>query len=98
MESIGTALIGCGKVADAHAQAYTALAESRFAGVYDVQFPRAEAFAARYGVPAYRSLEEMLHDSKVQAVSICTPHATHAEMVVACAEAGVHALIEKPMA
>lgn len=98
MESIGTALIGCGKVADAHAQAYTALAESRFAGVYDVQFPRAEAFAARYGVRAYRSLEEMLHDSKVQAVSICTPHPTHAEMVVACAKAGVHALIEKPMA
>ncbi len=98
MESVGTALIGCGKVADAHAQAYSTLPESRFVGVYDVHFPRAAALAARYGVRAYENLEGMLHDSQVQAVSICTPHPTHPAVVVACAEAGVHALIEKPMA
>jgi UDP-N-acetyl-2-amino-2-deoxyglucuronate dehydrogenase len=91
-------LIGCGKVADAHAQAYQALPESHFVGVYDVQFPRAAALAERYGVRAYASLEEMLHDPQVQAVSICTPHPTHPEMVVGCAAAGVHALVEKPMA
>ena len=98
MESIGTALIGCGKVADAHAQAYKALPESRFVGVYDMQFPRAEALAARYGVRAYPDLDEMLRDPQVQAVSICTPHPTHPELVVACARRGIHALIEKPMA
>jgi UDP-N-acetyl-2-amino-2-deoxyglucuronate dehydrogenase len=98
MESIGTALIGCGKVADAHAQAYRTLPESHFVGVYDLNFERAETFAARYGVRAYRDLDAMLHDSHIQVVSICTPHPTHAEMVVACAGAGVHALIEKPMA
>ncbi len=98
MDSIGTALIGCGKVADAHAQAYKALPESRFVGVYDMQFARAEALAARYGVRAYRDLEELLHDSQVKAVSICTPHPTHTELVVACAQSGIHALIEKPMA
>jgi len=98
MESIGTALIGCGKVADAHALAYQSLPESHFVGVYDVQFPRAAALAARYGVQAYSRLDDMLHDPQIQAVSICTPHPTHPEMVEACAQAGVHALIEKPMA
>jgi predicted dehydrogenase len=98
MEPIGTALIGCGKVAEAHAQAYHTLPESQFVGVFDVHYPRAEAFADRYGVRAYRRLGDMLHAPKVQAASICTPHATHTEMVEACAEAGVHALIEKPMA
>jgi UDP-N-acetyl-2-amino-2-deoxyglucuronate dehydrogenase len=97
MEAVGTVLIGCGKVADAHAQAYQALPESQFAGVYDVQFARAQAFGARYGVRAYANLEEMLHDPHVQAASICTPHPTHAEMIEACAAAKVHALVEKPM-
>ena len=98
MDAIGTAVIGCGKVADAHAQAYNTLPESRFVGVFDVQPERAAAAAARYGVQAFTDLEAMLQDPRVQAVSICTPHPTHAEMVVACANAGVHALVEKPMA
>ena len=98
MEKIGTALIGCGKVANAHAQAYKSLSESLFVAVYDVDLARAAAFASQYGVRAFDNLEEMLHDPQVQAASICTPHPTHPEMVVACAEAGVHALVEKPMA
>lgn len=98
MDTIGTALIGCGKVADAHAQAYHSLPESRFIGVFDVNPQRAAAFASQYGVRAFGDLEEMLQDPHVQSVSICTPHPTHPEMVLACAKAGVHALVEKPMA
>jgi UDP-N-acetyl-2-amino-2-deoxyglucuronate dehydrogenase len=98
MEPIGTALIGCGKVADAHAQAYQSLPESRFVAVFDLNPQRAQTFASKYGVRAYTNLDEMLHDPQVRAVSICSPHPTHPEMVVACAQAGVHALVEKPMA
>jgi predicted dehydrogenase len=98
MDGIGTALIGCGKVADAHARAYSSLPESRFIGVYDVDPSRATALAYQFGVQAFTDLEELLHHPEVQAVSICTPHPTHPDMVVACAQAGVHALVEKPMA
>ncbi len=98
MNAIGTVLIGCGKVADAHALAYQTLPESRFIGVFDAHPERSAAFAARYGVRAFGNLEDMLHDPRVQAASICTPHPTHPEMVAACARAGVHALVEKPMA
>lgn len=98
MEQLGTAVIGCGKVADAHAQALRSLPESRFVGVYDLRPERAQALAARYGVQAFTSLEAMLSHPEVQAASICTPHPTHPDMVVACARAGVHALVEKPMA
>lgn len=98
MDKIGTAIIGCGKVAEAHALAYSTLKASCLAGVYDVNPARAQALAARFGVRAYPDLGEMLHDPAVQAASICSPHITHPDMVAACAEAGVHALVEKPMA
>jgi predicted dehydrogenase len=98
MDTIGTAVIGCGKVADAHAQALKTLSDSEFIGVFDVNPNRAAAFAAQYGVQAFSDLEEMLHDPRIQAASICTPHPTHADMVEACARAGVHTLVEKPMA
>ena len=98
MQTLGTALIGCGKVADAHAQAYQSLPESHFVGVYDINYERACALAKRYNVHPYQNLEEMLHDPAVQAASICSPHTSHPDMVAAFAQARVHALVEKPMA
>ncbi|OGO38456.1 MAG: oxidoreductase [Chloroflexi bacterium RBG_16_57_11] len=95
---VGSAIIGCGKVAETHAQALSELDRSRFVAVYDVSYERAKAFAQRYGVRAYAEISEMLSCPDVQMASICSPHATHPEMVVACASAGVHALLEKPMA
>ena len=98
MNKIGTAVIGCGKVADAHAQAYSALTESRFLGVYDVNADRVETFARQYGIAAYHDLDEILNNPDIQAVSICSPHTTHPQIAAACAQAGKHVLIEKPMA
>lgn len=95
---IGTALIGCGKVGDTHARALASLPESRFVAVYDADPARARAFASRYKVAAYTDLQALLADPAVQMASVCTPHPTHADLGVACAEAGVHCLIEKPMA
>lgn len=98
LDPIGSAIIGCGKVADAHAQALSELQNSHLVGVYDVSPERTQTFAARYGVRGFTDLEKMLSHPEVQMASICSPHATHPEMVVACAHAGVHALLEKPMA
>jgi UDP-N-acetyl-2-amino-2-deoxyglucuronate dehydrogenase len=95
---VGTALLGCGKVGDTHALALTTLPSSHFVAVCDFEATRAEAFARRYGVKAYSSIEDLLQDKDIQMVSICTPHPTHPELSVACLRAGVHALVEKPMA
>lgn len=95
---VGTAVIGCGKVGQTHAQALACLGESRFVAVFDSDPLRAESFAEQYGVKAYSNLEEMLSDPQVQMASICTPHPTHPDLVSACARAHVHALVEKPMA
>jgi len=98
VDQVGTALIGCGKVGKTHAQALASLHTSRFVAVYDASLARAEAFAARYGARAYSDLEDLLADPEVKMASICTPHPTHPDLAVACAQAGIHCLVEKPMA
>ena len=46
----------------------------------------------------YTQLERLLADPDIDAVSVCTPHALHASMAIAAAEAGKHVIVEKPMA
>ena len=96
--TLGTALIGCGKVGETHARALQRIPESHFVAVYDPMAERAEQFAARYGVQAYTELNDLLNDPQVQMGSVCTPNHSHTEVVQACAAAGLHVLVEKPMA
>lgn len=53
---------------------------------------------ARYpGTRAYASWEEMIGREGLDAVVVCSPHATHAEVVLAALDSGLHALVEKPL-
>ena len=85
-DKLKTGLVGCGKVGDFHALAFSQLEESQFVAVCDSDRARAEAFAARYGVKAYTDVEEMCRKEKLDVVSICTPHPIHATPAVAAAE------------
>ncbi|QDU96034.1 Gfo/Idh/MocA family protein [Lignipirellula cremea] len=98
MRRIKTAIIGCGKIGQTHAQALSTLAESEFVAVCDAQLSRAQSFAEQYRVQAFDSVAEMLSRADVEAVTICTPHPLHEEPCLQAAQAGVHVLIEKPMA
>ncbi|HWQ56114.1 MAG TPA: Gfo/Idh/MocA family oxidoreductase [Bryobacteraceae bacterium] len=93
-----TAIIGCGKVGQIHAEALRSLAESEFVATCDARPERARAFAERYGARPFADVEIMLRESRPDAVVVCTPHPLHREATVAAARAGVHVLVEKPMA
>ena len=47
---------------------------------------------------SYGSVGDMLQAEELDAVYICTPHPSHAEVAVACIDAGVAVLVEKPIA
>src|SRR5947209_6472426 len=98
MQPIKTGLVGCGKVAHIHAAALQALPESQFTAVCSTNLEKARRFADRYGVRAYDDPAAMARDSGVQAVCICTPHPQHAHPAVVLAQAGIHLLVEKPLA
>ena len=93
-----TALIGCGKVGRTHALALSRLAESDFVACCDADGGRARAFAAEFGVRAFDSTGDLLRLSEPEAVLIATPHPLHASPATAALNAGVHALVEKPLA
>ena len=98
MEPLRTAVIGCGKVGQIHAQALRDLPGSTLVAVCDSSPERAEGFAKRFGGRPFTDLDAMLGSALPQVVTICTPHPLHAGAAIRTAESGVHVLVEKPMA
>jgi len=96
---IRVGIIGCGKIALVrHIPEYAANSEAELAAYYDFVPGRAESLAARYGGRACSSLEMLLQDPEIDAVSVCTANYAHAEVSIAALQAGKHVLCEKPMA
>jgi predicted dehydrogenase len=93
-----TALVGCGKVGRIHAVALAQRPESELVAVCDGLPDRAKGFAEEFGVRGFVHVAEMLEKAKPEAICICTPHPVHAAPAVHALSAGVHVLVEKPMA
>ncbi|EHB62264.1 MULTISPECIES: Gfo/Idh/MocA family protein [Paenibacillus] len=91
-------IIGCGIIADIHAQCIESTDEAELAAVFDTKPESAAAFVEKYGGDVCGSLEELLARPDVEAVCICTPSGLHADQTVLAAKAGKHVLVEKPMA
>ena len=98
MKKIKTGVIGCGKIGHFHAQCYQQIPNSEFVAACNWNIGRAQEFAEKYGVKAFDSVEQMVKETGVEAVSICIPHPNHAKMAVEAAKLGVHVAIEKPLA
>ncbi|MDQ4489420.1 Gfo/Idh/MocA family oxidoreductase [Sinomonas sp. ASV486] len=91
-------IVGCGAISRNHLEAFAAIPEATVVAVCDVDADRARATASQWGIEhAYGSVEELLA-AGIDLVSVCTPHPTHEEVVLAAAAAGAHVLCEKPIA
>ena len=95
----GIGIIGCGKIAQVrHIPEYAANKDAKLVGFYDINLERAKSLAAQHGATAYETVEELLANPEIQAVSICAANFAHAELTIKALEAGKHVLCEKPMA
>ncbi len=92
------ALVGCGRIANTHCGYLRQLPQVELVGACDVSRESREAFAARWQLPTYADVDELLAASQPHVVHVVTPPATHARLAVQLLDAGVHVLVEKPMA
>lgn len=90
-------VVGAGMIADYHIQAMEGVEGARAKAVFGPTPERADALAKKHGLKAYYSLDAMLADPDINAVSIASPTGKHAEAAVAAAQAGRHILCEKPL-
>ena len=89
-------LLGAGRIGRVHARAIHADSDAQLVAVADAMTPAADAIAAQYGCDV-RSIEAILAASDIDAVVICTPTDTHADLIEAFARAGKAIFCEKPI-
>ena len=97
-EDVRVALIGAGRIARVHAEAYRSVARGRITTCMDPVDEAARSLANDFGLSVAPDLETVLGDPDVDAVLIASPNAVHADQAVAAIEAGKHVFCQKPIA
>ena len=91
------AIIGCGRIAQRHAEHINKF--GKLVAVCDVAKEKADAMANQYNATAYYDAADLLANEKgIDVVSICSPNGLHAQHSIQSLKAGFHVLCEKPMA
>jgi UDP-N-acetyl-2-amino-2-deoxyglucuronate dehydrogenase len=92
-------ILGCGRISPKHFEAIQQHSDNvELVAVCDTDSAVLDDVTNKYKVKGYLSLEEMLADSDVDVVTICTPSGLHPEQAITIANAGRHVVTEKPMA
>jgi predicted dehydrogenase len=97
---ISVAVVGTGEIATkARIPAYLANRHVDLVGLVDVDKKKAEKTARKLNIGnVFESIDELYEKQDVDAVSICTPPHTHADLAIKALSHGSHVLCEKPMA
>jgi len=96
---IRVAVIGAGFWGRNHARVFSEINDVELCAVVDIDVERAKQLAKRFNVPeVYGDYRRLLERGGLDAAVVCTPTATHAEIVLECLKAGCATLVEKPMA
>ena len=97
-QTVGIGIVGAGFLAETRARCYGRIGAARLAAVASLRADRAQAYAARHGVPVVcKDLDELLARDDVHIVDLCVPNLLHRPMAVAAAAAGKHVVCTKPL-
>jgi len=97
LEKVKFGIIGCGRIAQRHAEHINNFGELK--AVADIKLERAKELGEKYKCNIYNDIDSLLaSEKKIDVISICTPNGLHAEHSIKALNAGFHVLCEKPMA
>ena len=89
-------LLGAGRIGKVHAKAIGSNSKAKLVAVADPMADAANAIATQYGAEV-RTIDAILASSDIDAVVICTPTDTHADLIERFARAGKAIFCEKPV-
>ncbi len=89
-------LLGAGRIGKVHAKAVSADSNATLVAVADAIPAAAKSIADLYGCEV-RSIEAILAAKDIDAVVICTPTDTHADLIEKLVKAGIAVFCEKPI-
>ena len=91
------AIVGCGKIADSHAEQLQHISGCEMVGVCDQEELMAKQLYERFPIKAFFSnVEELLEKARPDVMHITTPPQSHFELGQLCLERGCHIYVEKP--
>lgn len=96
--TVRVGVVGAGTWGTMHARAYHQHAAAELVGICDIDRDRAVRVADTYSAAHAVGAVEDLLNLELDAVSVATPDTAHLAPVLAALEAGVHVLVEKPLA
>jgi predicted dehydrogenase len=95
-------IIGCGGIANGkHMPALSKLDNVEMVAFCDIILEKAEKAAKEFGTEnakCYSDYKELLKDSSIDVVHVCTPNKSHSFITIDALESGKHVMCEKPMA
>lgn len=95
--SLRVAIVGCGKIADAHAEQIRRTKGCAIVGVCDREKLMARQLAERVSAErCFDDLGQLLKEARPDVVHITTPPQSHFEIGRQCLEHGCHVYVEKP--
>jgi predicted dehydrogenase len=98
MKPIRTAILGTGFMGRVHLEAVRRVESVEAAALFGRNEAAARGLGSAYAVPKITTdYREIIRDSSIEAVHICTPNAQHFSMAREALEAGKHVLCEKPL-
>jgi predicted dehydrogenase len=89
-------VVGVGNMGQHHTRVLSFLKDVELVGVADVNVERGLSVASQYRVRFFEDYRDLL--PHVDAICIAAPTRLHHAVGMACLEAGIHVLIEKPIA
>src|ERR1051326_6827164 len=91
------AIVGCGKIADQHAEQILRIPECELVAVCDREELMARQLRERLNLPAhFTDVEDLLEEADPDIVHVTSPPQSHYSVGMKCLEAGCHVYVEKP--